>query len=454
MQRADLSGMIRELGNRYSALNTNSNLIIDTDIEPGDYHIWFDPEVMSMIVDNLMSNACKYTSEGRVSLRLYHTEESGVPFTEISVSDTGLGMENETLDHIFDRYYRNHNAESCLGTGIGLALVYNLVKLHHGEIFVDSEPHRGSVFRFRIHSENCYPEASRREESVLPAAELAATQDITVEAEPEAKPSILVVEDNVDIINYISEVLSDRYTVVPAYNGAEGLEKARRLQPDMIISDIMMPEMDGIAMAKALKADEETSFIPLVVITAKTASEARVEAYEAGADSFISKPFSSTLLNSRIHNILDTRHRLAAKAVGGCAYFDTASRRTGGLDSPIVSTMSEADAEFIEKVKGIITANMDSAELDVQYIAREMAMSHSTLYRKVKAVTGLTVNSLIRKCRAREAGRLLETGRYTVSEISYMVGISSPGNFRQCFKEEFGVNPSDYLKGKGRGQTV
>lgn len=317
------------------------------------------------------------------------------------------------------------------------------------------------MFRFRIHSENCYPEASRREESVLPAAELAATQDITVEAEPEAKPSILVVEDNVDIINYISEVLSDRYTVVPAYNGAEGLEKARRLQPDMIISDIMMPEMDGIAMAKALKADEETSFIPLVVITAKTASEARVEAYEAGADSFISKPFSSTLLNSRIHNILDTRHRLAAKAVSGTAQAvpDTAGtagqgRRTGGLDSPIVSTMSEADAEFIEKVKGIITANMDSAELDVQYIAREMAMSHSTLYRKVKAVTGLTVNSLIRKCRAREAGRLLETGRYTVSEISYMVGISSPGNFRQCFKEEFGVNPSDYLKGKGRGQTV
>jgi len=134
--------------------------------------------------------------------------------------------------------------------------------------------------------------------------------------------------------------------------------------------------------------------------------------------------------------------------------FLTQPRRTGGLDSPIVSTMSEADAEFIEKVKGIITANMDSAELDVQYIAREMAMSHSTLYRKVKAVTGLTVNSLIRKCRAREAGRLLETGRYTVSEISYMVGISSPGNFRQCFKEEFGVNPSDYLKGKGRGQTV
>lgn len=461
VQRADLSGMIRELGNRYSALNTNSNLIIDTDIEPGDYHIWFDPEVMSMIVDNLMSNACKYTSEGKVSLRLYHTEESGVPFTEISVSDTGLGMENETLDHIFDRYYRNHNAESCLGTGIGLALVYNLVKLHHGEIFVDSEPHRGSVFRFRIHSENCYPEASRREESALPVAELADTHDVAVEAEHEAKPSILVVEDNVDIINYISEVLSDRYTVVPAYNGAEGLEKARRLQPDMIISDIMMPEMDGIAMAKALKADEETSFIPLVVITAKTASEARVEAYEAGADSFISKPFSSTLLNSRIHNILDTRHRLAAKAVSGTAQAvpETAGtagqgRRTGGLDSPIVSTMSEADAEFIEKVKSIITANMDSAELDVQYIAREMAMSHSTLYRKVKAVTGLAVNSLIRKCRAREAGRLLETGRYTVSEISYMVGISSPGNFRQCFKEEFGVNPSDYLKGKGRGQSV
>lgn len=455
VQCADISGIIREIGARYKEFNTNRNLTIDTSVAPGTYRIWFDPEVISMIVDNLMSNACKYTASGRVELKLYHAEESGVPFTEIAVSDTGIGMENDTLGHIFERYYRDRNVENCLGTGIGLALVYNLVKIHHGEIFVESEPHRGTTFRVRLHTENCYPDAERRDDlRRLPAAD-SGTDSSAVEAD-EGKPVILVVEDNIDIINYISEVLADSYRVVSATNGAMGLAKARDIHPDMVITDIMMPEMDGVAMTKELKSDPLTSYIPIIVITAKTASEARLEAYEAKADSFISKPFSSRLLLTRIRNIFETRHSLAVKAVELSrprveedireALPETPKTDPAPEQSVIVSGMSEADADFIEKVKSIIIENMAGADLDVQFIADRMAMSHSTLYRKVKAITGLTINNLIRKCRAREAQRLLVTGRYTVSEISYMVGVSSPGNFRQCFREEFGVNPSDYLK--------
>lgn len=447
VQCADIAGVVREIGNRYAELNTNKSLTISTDITPGDYSMWFDPEIIGIIIDNLMSNACKYTVQGKVQLSLYHTEESGVRFTEIAVSDSGIGMDDDTIGHIFDRYYRNKSANNCLGTGIGLALVYNLIKIHKGEIFVDSEPHRGSTFRFRLLTGETYPEAERREvvntdslpEVVIP------TNDVD---EHGSKPVLLIVEDNIDIINYITEVLADRYSIVSASNGAAGLEKARSIIPDIIVCDIMMPEMDGTTMINELKKDDNTSFIPVIVVTAKTAAEARIEAYEAGADSFISKPFSSRLLNSRIKNILDSRHHLAT--AGLLKHTDstiTLPESEVGAESSIISAMSQADAEFIEKVRTIIMTNI-SDDLDVKFIAEAMAMSHSTLYRKIKAITGQTVNNLIRRCRAREAERLITTGKYTLTEIATMVGLSSSSNFRQCFREEFGVNPSDYKKGR------
>ena len=199
----------------------------------------------------------------------------------------------------------------------------------------------------------------------------------------------------------------------------------------------MMPKMDGISMVRALKSAAETEYIPVIIVTAKIAEDARREAYEAGADSYITKPFSSSLLRSRIANIMSSRHKLARGVMG---------KDDGKIDeeSPIVSSLSEKDAEFIEKVSSIISDNISGDSLDVGFIADAMCMSHSTLYRKVKAVTGLTVTGMIRRMRARAAAELLVTGRYTVSEIAFMVGMGSPGNFRQCFKEEFGVLPSEY----------
>ncbi|MDE6854724.1 MAG: response regulator, partial [Muribaculaceae bacterium] len=253
---ADLAAIVAEAGRRYTDLNTNAALTVDTVIAPGDYVQWFDPEVISMIVDNLMSNACKYTSSGRVTLRLRHSCESGVPFTEISVEDTGIGMSQETLRHIFDRYYRDHRAETRLGTGIGLALVCNLVRIHEGEIFVDSELDRGAVFTFRIHTDSTYPEAGRRQDVKQKVGEH--TEPEPVAQPDEQRPLILIVEDNVDIVNYISDSLADSYRIVAVSDGAEGLAKAREIYPDMIISDIMMPRMDGISMVRALKENADT----------------------------------------------------------------------------------------------------------------------------------------------------------------------------------------------------
>ncbi len=437
----DLGQLVADIGGRYRELNTNAAVDIRIDVEEGDFRLWYDPEIVAMIVDNLLSNACKYTVAGVISLKLYHCEESGVPFTEIAVSDTGIGMGAETLRHIFDRYYRDRSAETKLGTGIGLALVYNLVKIHEGEIFAESEPDRGSTFRFRLHTDNSYPNADRRAEGYLCEAEKEAVVEEVKTSESPERPTVLVVEDNVDIINYINSSLESEYDVVSATNGSEGLAKARSILPDIIISDIMMPKMDGISMVRALKSAAETEYIPVIIVTAKIAEDARREAYEAGADSYITKPFSSSLLRSRIANIMSSRHKLAR----GVMEKDD-GKDDGKIDeeSPIVSSLSEKDAEFIEKVSSIISDNISGDSLDVGFIADAMCMSHSTLYRKVKAVTGLTVAGMIRRMRARAAAELLATGRYTVSEIAFMVGMGSPGNFRQCFKEEFGVLPSEY----------
>ena len=455
----DLARVVNDIGTRYSQLNTNTALQITTRVEHDSddgaadgYKLWFDRDVVYMIIDNLMSNACKYTADGSVVLSLRHTSESGVPFTEVTVHDTGLGISSEALPRIFDRYYRDGNSEQRLGTGIGLALVYNLAKIHEGEIFVESELHRGTTFRFRLRTFNTYPGATRLNSAPASSVSAAAGKadslmsDHDYSQPTDAKPLVLIVEDNIDIINYVCETLADDYSVISAINGVDGLAKARHEKPDMIITDIMMPQMDGIEMVKALKADIDTSHIPVVIITAKTTTEARIQAYQAGADSFITKPFSSSLLRSRLSNLLNMRHRLAAATLVKEPQPQAPDAATEAATGIIVSAFSAADNEFLQKVKDIIHANISNDGLDVGFIADKMYMSHSTLYRKVKAVTGLSVAGLVRKLRARRAGELLAEGSHTVSEVAYMVGMSSLGNFRQCFKEEFGISPSEYIK--------
>ncbi|WP_163707208.1 two-component regulator propeller domain-containing protein [Mangrovibacterium lignilyticum] len=444
-----LDQFVLEIGQKYQDFNNNKQLTIDVDIAKGDYNMYFDPEVVTIIMDNLISNARKFTESGLINIALRNFKENGNEFTEITVEDSGIGIQPEALPRIFDRYYQEKKSAQRSGTGIGLALVKNLVALHEAEIKVESEPGRGTTFHLILSKENEYPDAlheiigKRREiaEEQLVIEGIAADEkppEMPQQANEPAQKSnqiILVVEDNKDINRYIVESLTDYYKVITAFNGVSGLEKAREHTPDLIVSDVMMPEMDGFELMGKLKADIRTSHIPVILLTAKDSIDDKTTGYELGAESYITKPFTAKLLRSRITNLLEIRKKIAEQ-------FKESVDKKSFMDE----SLNNVDREFIETIAKLIEDNLDSADLDVNFLAARMAMSHSSLYRKVKALTEQTVNEYIRTIRIRKAEELLLTGRYSISEVSYMIGMSSSNYFRKCFKEEFGETPSEYLK--------
>lgn len=433
VKKDNLVKLIQEIGLKYKELNSKKNVSFHIIIEEGDYIIYYDADIIATILENLISNALKYTEKGSITLTLRNVDEQAIKYTEIEVKDTGKGIHPDSLPKIFNRYYQEGNSFQKSGTGIGLALVQNLVKLHQGEIFVESTPDEGTTFRFRIKPDNQYPHAIQSD-----SQHVTDTDEIeNIERQKaESKQIILVIEDNEEINKYIAESLSEDYKVHSALNGKDGLKKAYTLIPDIIISDIMMPELDGLSLTRKIKDDIRTSHIPTILLTAKDTIQDKTEGYSVGADSYITKPFSSSLLKSRIQNLLESRRKLAQQL----------------QDSPenkadlMIKSLNQLDQEFIEKVSSIIDENIDSENLDVNLIADKMFMSHSTLYRKIKALTEMSINEFIRKKRIKKAEQLLLTGKYTVSEISFMVGMNSIAYFRQCFKEEFGLTPSDYVK--------
>lgn len=430
----NLDQLIFEVGLKYKELNTKEKISFNIIVEEGDYQIYYDPDVISTILENLISNAYKYTDCGDIILSLRMIEEQDTRYAEIEVRDTGRGIQPESMSKIFDRYFQEQNNTQSSATGIGLALVHKLVLLHQGSIMVNSEVGKGSSFRFRIESNNKYLNAIHSE------LEEEKDQEEDIEAEDiyegDDKHIILIIEDNEEINQYIVDSLSDLYTVYSANDGQEGLEKIYLHIPDIVISDIMMPQIDGFELTKILKEDIRTSHIPIVLLTAKDTLQDRTKGYSIGADSYITKPFSANLLKSRISNILSSRKKLA----------ELIQKDTGDKASLMTESLNALDKEFIEKVRDIIEQNINAESLDVNFIANQLFMSHSTLYRKIKALTDLTANEFIRKIRIIRAEELLLTGKYTISEISFMVGINSISYFRQNFKDEFGLPPSEYIK--------
>lgn len=445
--KGNIAPLIYETGLKYKELNQNPKVDFRIEIEKEEISLFFDQEIVTIILDNLISNAIKYTEQGLITLSLYRTRRNEVPYTEIKVSDTGYGISAEALPHIFNRYYQESGKHQASGTGIGLALVKNLVDLHEGEIRVESTQSEGSTFYISLLTDNIYPNALHADSTEQ--AEKAENEHIadeeTQEATPDSgKPLLLIVEDNEEIQNYIVESFSDSFEVITASNGQEGTQQAFNRIPDLIVSDIMMPVMDGISLCKQLKEDVRTSHIPLILLTAKDSLQDKEEGYTIGADSYLTKPFSASLLRSRIHNLLEARKKLVTQ-------FQSQSAPGNRLDlsekrSLIAEALSKLDHEFIGKITQLIEENLSSEKIDITYLSDKMCMSSSTLYRKMKALTGLSTNEYIRKVKMQNAERLLLEGKYNISEIAYKVGMNSAGYFRQCFKEEFGVSPSDYLK--------
>lgn len=312
VSRDNLAALVHEIGLKYKELNRKPEIDFCLEIEQEDMSLFFDKEVVTIILDNLISNAIKYTEKGTITLGLHQVVRNNIHHTEISVSDTGFGIAPDALPHIFDRYYQEGSEHQASGTGIGLALVKNLVVLHEGEIRVESSLNVGSTFYVSLLTDNTYPH-------VLHADSTEKTSDEKDEKEENIEPVhsgkriLLIVEDNRDICDYIVESFSDDFEVRTAANGEQGLEQALGCIPGIIVSDIMMPVMNGIVMCRKLKEDLRTSHIPIILLTAKDSLQDKEEGYQVGADSYLTKPFSATLLHSRIHNLLESRKLLAER---------------------------------------------------------------------------------------------------------------------------------------------
>ena len=443
--RGDLSELVQEIGLRYKELNRNSKVNFHVHIETEDTQLFYDADMLTTILNNLLSNAAKYTSEGNITLTLDSVEESGVKYTEISVSDTGHGISPEALPHIFERYYQANSKYQAPGSGIGLALVKGLADLHEATLSVNSRLEKGTIFKLRLLTENTYPNALHTDahpscdedknmlENVQP-------EDNPLAEEPaeDARPLLLIVEDNSDICEYIRYSLHNSFDILTAEDGSKGWDLAQEHIPSIIVSDIMMPVMDGIQFCRLVKDDMRTCHIPVILLTARDSMQDKEEGYTAGADSYLTKPFSAKLLHSRINNLLEARKKLATSLAAAIPHTEPTAETKDSLN-PL-------DNEFLQRITQIIEDNLEMEKMDISFIADKMYMSHSTLYRKIKGVADMSANEFIRKVKMRNGVKLLLSGKYSISEISYMTGFSSVTYFRQCFKNEFGTTPSEYVK--------
>lgn len=457
VQKANVVDAVHEISLKYEELAQKPDVTIRFVAPEKQIEMYIDKEVIAIIVDNLISNAIKYTDQGNIDVCVERRRSGERHLVDISVSDTGHGISAKALPHIFDRYYQENGAHQASGTGIGLSLVKKLVTLHHGEVKAESNLEQGTSIIVTLDENEIYPEALRGDEAAnakLTGAETARTGALDASGISDAsddfnseenalgenrKPQLLVVEDNREILNYVADSFADEFEILKAKDGREGLALALDKVPDVIISDVMMPNMSGNAMCKTLKHDVRTSHIPIILLTAKDSLEAKEKGYESGADSYITKPFTHSLLRSRIQNLLLQRRRDKLQ-IQESKETDLSQKK-----EQLRESLSKVDQEFFDKLNKLIAENI-SGDVDVNLVASSLAVSTSTLYRKMKALTGISTNEYIRKYKMQYAEHLLLEGKYSISEISFMVGMSSVAYFRRCFKAEYGEIPSEYLK--------
>ncbi len=398
----------------------------------------FDREKMENIVYNLLSNAFKFTPDkGIILLKVYYADHR----LHITISDSGSGIRQNDLSNIFNRFYQvdGSNTREKEGSGIGLALTKELVELMNGEIYVESEFGKGSVFKIVLPMEEII--ASRMEDSSNPADttfadENGGNSDIERQRKNE---TVLIIEDNPDMRRFIKEQLINEYEVLEATNGKEGLKKATEFIPDLIISDIMMPQMDGISLCKKLKTQLVTSHIPVVMLTAKAGLENKLEGLETGADDYLIKPFDAREVAVRIRNLIHERKRLRE------LFSDNIS-----ID-PKEITVSSLDQSFLESVMQLLEERFSDPEFGASRMQNALFMSKTQLHRKLKALTDYSAGELIRNFRLKRAGQLLLQSGGNVSQVAYDVGFSSLSYFTKRFKELHGISPSEFVKKNNEG---
>ncbi|WP_026905084.1 hybrid sensor histidine kinase/response regulator transcription factor [Pedobacter glucosidilyticus] len=410
----------------------------------------FDEEKMTIILYNLLANAFKFSeSGGTVSLTVNAIEKQETPFCEIIVSDTGKGISESEKEKIFDRFYQVAKAEAgkFAGTGIGLAFTKDLVLLHNGSIKVDSELQKGSSFRILLplhahHEVDQLPIYENLGEDSIPEKDVEEETAIVLNSTTETvKPIALIVEDNIEVNEYLVSLLQPNYQTFTAFNGKEGLALALDTIPDVIISDVMMPEMDGYELCHAVKSALSTSHIPVILLTAQSDSSAHLKGVNKGADVYLSKPFNSPILLSHVRNVLESRKKLKE--------LFTQKVSLGPSEVEITSF----EGEFIKKIITKIEENLGNSDFNTDELAEEMNMSRSTFYRKLKAITDMSGSEFIRFIKIQRSAQLLLSGEFTIKQIAYEVGFNDTKHFRKCFIKQYNMTPSDYIKKEG-GQQV
>lgn len=460
VEPVQINGLIRDIFDNYEYQAQRRGIIYTLDSSVPDRKALCDPQYIELICNNLLSNAFKYTPKGQsitMSLDLAGTRE--VPALRIRVADTGCGIPAEKISEIFTRFYQVNDRTG--GSGIGLSLVKRLVELHHGTISVSSTLGKGTEFTVEIPigeeaysteettpagSDDSSAAADAPAQAEMPVAYLDDTADeapgqdsASDEAEESddsgrTKPSVLVVDDNPEILKYICGNLADTYNVLPAADGAKAIQVLSQQPVDLILTDIMMPDIDGVQLCRTVKRNLRTSHIPVIMLSAKSDVADQLGGFKVGADDYIPKPFSMPLLAAKIKNLLRTRDQ-------AIRHFNDSAKI-----EPEKVAMNPLDEEFLRKAVDTMERHLDDSQFSTDAFAREMCMSRSNLHLKMKALTGESTNEFIRRFRLQRALELLKTGRYTVSEVSAMVGYGTPSYFATSFKKFFGTLPSEYVK--------
>lgn len=441
--KADLVEFIqRSCYDNFEPLLTSKGLEFCFDTKLNELQGYFDSEILDKILMNLISNAYKYTEQGSVRIVLDMETNDLNRYAIIKVVDTGRGISEEDQQKIFNRFYTvsNYREDS---NGIGLSLVKDLVVLHHSIINLQSVVGSGSTFEVVLPiDKRAYTEkeiASSIEEDNLDSliSQLRNTKeedhpvplDVKFNNSEMERKTMLLVEDNDELITIMSETFASSYSVMNASNGLEALELLKQEQPDIIISDVMMPKMDGLEFCKTIKSDLKTSHIPIILLTARNSADDRVICYNAGADSYIAKPFELKVLSARIENFLKTKQK---EEIGFRKSIEM------DVDRLVISNM---DKKFLKDVISLIESNIGDDKMDVAFLSQKVFMSNSTFYRKIKSVSGISPVEFIRTVRLRYAYKVLLEGKQNVTEVAYSCGFSTPRYFSTCFKNEFGISP-------------
>ncbi len=452
-KQGDLIPFVENIVANFQSLAQQQNIRFQFDTSIPQLAVQFDGDKLEKILNNLLSNAFKFTpSNGRITLQL-QTQNKTETHTDLQITlkDTGKGIEAKHLAHVFDRFYQadNSNIREVEGSGVGLSLVKELIELQGGKIEVTSEINIGTTFTFHLPlelskaiSNTSIAEKKPAQSSSFKTFEVSkrtqttASKIIQTKVKGTGKNIVLVVEDNPDMQTYIQSILSPQYEVLQAMNGEEGVNRALEEVPDLIVSDVMMPKKDGYTLCKELKTNEKTNHIPILLLTAKAALDSRIEGLEQGADVYLSKPFSPKELLLNIENQIKVRQQLQEKYTNQILQSDEETGKETITDP------------FLQKLIETIETHLNDIQLSAKQLSQYMYMSRQQIHRKLKALTNYSTTEFIRLLRLQKAKNLLESRQYTMTEIAYEVGFSTPSYFSRSFVKQYGVSPSKWLDRK------